>query len=104
MSIPTDRRPNLDTVTADQLAALRTDGITAQKGAFTREWAQRMGEDIEVALAAARPRAGGAVGSGPNRYYVEIPPEQLRGFVDLVTLPFVTSVAEATLGPDYDTV
>jgi ectoine hydroxylase-related dioxygenase (phytanoyl-CoA dioxygenase family) len=44
------------------------------------------------------------VGRGPNRYYVEIHPEQLRGFVDLVTHPWVTSVCESTLGPDYEIV
>jgi ectoine hydroxylase-related dioxygenase (phytanoyl-CoA dioxygenase family) len=104
MSITTESGPNLDDVTADQLDALRRDGITAQKGAFTREWARRMGEDIEVAFADARQREGGAVGRGPKRYYVEIHPEQLRGFVDLVTHPFVTSVCESMLGPDYQIV
>ena len=104
MSITTESGPNLDEVTADQMDALRRDGITAQKGAFTREWAQRMGEDIEVAVADARQREGGAVGRGPNRYYVEMHPEQLRGFVDLVTHPWVTSVCESALGPDYEIV
>jgi ectoine hydroxylase-related dioxygenase (phytanoyl-CoA dioxygenase family) len=104
MAITTESRANLDKVTAEQMAALRGDGITAQKGAFTREWAQRMGEDIDVAFADARQREGGAVGRGPNRYYVEIHPEQLRGFVDLVTHPWVTSVCESVLGPDYEIV
>ena len=104
MSVTTGSRPHLDKVTAEQLDALRRDGITAQKGAFTREWAQRMGEDIEVAFEEARQREGGAVGRGPKRYYVEIHPEQLRGFVDLVTHPWVTSVCESVLGPDYEIV
>ena len=104
MQTSTDTRPNLDEVTPEQLQALREDGLTAQKGAFTREWAQRMGEDIDAAFAEARPREGGAVGRGPNRYYVEIHPEQLRGFVDLVTHPWVTSVCESVLGPDYEIV
>jgi ectoine hydroxylase-related dioxygenase (phytanoyl-CoA dioxygenase family) len=81
--------------------ALMTDGITALKGAFSPEWADRMREDIEVAFDEAIGREGGAVGRGPNRYYVEIHPEQLRGFVDLVTHPWVTAVCEAVLGPDY---
>ena len=104
MSVTTESRPHLDKVTVEQLDALRRDGITAQKGAFTREWAQRMGEDIEVAFEEARQREGGAVGRGPKRYYVEIHPEQLRGFVDLVTHPWVTSVCESVLGPDYEIV
>jgi hypothetical protein len=104
MQTSTDTRPNLAEVTPEQLQALREDGITAQKGAFSREWAQRMGEDIDAAFAEALPREGGAVGRGPNRYYVEIHPEQLRGFVDLVTHPWVTTICESVLGPDYEIV
>ena len=104
METTTDSRPNLAEVTDEQLEALRHDGITAQKGAFTREWAQQLGEDIDAAFVDARGREGGAVGRGPNRYYVEIHPEQLRGFVDLVTHPWVTSVCEQVLGPDYEIV
>jgi ectoine hydroxylase-related dioxygenase (phytanoyl-CoA dioxygenase family) len=84
--------------------ALTTDGITALKGAFSPEWADRMREDIEAAFEEAIGREGGAVGRGPNRYYVEIHPEQLRGFVDLVTHPWVVQVCTAVLGPDYQIV
>ncbi|UNT00856.1 phytanoyl-CoA dioxygenase family protein [Streptomyces tubbatahanensis] len=80
---------------------LYTDGITARRGAFAPEWADRMREDIEAAYEEARRRPGGAVGRGPNRYYVEIHPEQLRGFVDLVDHPWVRAVSEAVLGSDY---
>ncbi|SDS93251.1 phytanoyl-CoA dioxygenase family protein [Actinopolymorpha singaporensis] len=44
------------------------------------------------------------MGRGPNRYYVEIHPEALRGFVELVDHPWVRGVAEAVLGPDYQIV
>ncbi|WP_067506565.1 phytanoyl-CoA dioxygenase family protein [Actinoplanes sp. TFC3] len=84
--------------------AIYTDGITACKGAFTPEWADVMREDIETAFAEAIARPDGAVGRGPKRYYVEIHPEQMRGFVDLVTHPWVTAVCEAVLGPDYQIV
>ncbi len=87
-------------VTAD-VEALYEDGITARKGAFTAEWADRLREDIEIAFDEARSRPGGAVGRGPHRYYVEIHPEQLRGFVDLADHPWVRSVCTAVLGPDY---
>ncbi|MFD7864293.1 phytanoyl-CoA dioxygenase family protein [Streptomyces sp. NPDC059783] len=76
-------------------------GITACRGAFAPEWADRMREDIDAAFAEARGREGGAVGRGPHRYYVEIHPEQLRGFVDLVDHPWVRAVSEAVLGPGY---
>ncbi|MFE4693164.1 phytanoyl-CoA dioxygenase family protein [Streptomyces sp. NPDC056749] len=80
---------------------LYTAGITANRGAFTPQWADVMREDIETAFAEARGREGGAVGRGPHRYYVEIHPEQMRGFVELVDHPWVRGVCEAVLGPDY---
>jgi ectoine hydroxylase-related dioxygenase (phytanoyl-CoA dioxygenase family) len=96
--------PGTDAETAAVVEALYTDGIAARKGAFSRDWAAQMREDIETAFAEARSRENGAVGRGPNRYYVEIHPEQLRGFVDLVDHPWVRSVAEAVLGPQYQIV
>ena len=86
----------------DALAhALYTDGITACRGAFSAEWADRLREDIEELFAEAMASPNGAVGRGPHRYYVEIHPERLRGFVDIVTHPWVVAVCEAVLGPDY---
>jgi hypothetical protein len=89
---------------SDLVAGLYTDGIIACRGAFSREWAAAMHEDIMAAFEEAVSREGGAVGRGPQRYYVEIHPEQLRGFVDLATHPWVTAVSEAVLGPDYEIV
>lgn len=88
----------------EAVAALHRDGIVGRKGAFTPEWSDRMREDIEVAFTDARTRERGAVGRGPARWYVAIHPEQLRGFVDLVTHPWLTAVCEAVLGPDYEVV
>ena len=79
-------------------------GITACPGAFTTDWADQMREDIETAFHEARSRPDGAVGRGPHRFYVEIHPEQLRGFIDLVTHPWVTAVCAAVLGEDYEIV
>ena len=83
---------------------LETDGIIARKDAFSRQWVQELREDIDVAFEEARSREGGAVGRGPNRWYVEIHPEALRGFVDLVEHPWVRTVSETILGPDYQIV
>jgi hypothetical protein len=85
-------------------AALDRDGIVAQKGAFSRDWVATMREDIEAAFEEAISREGGAVGRGPQRYYVEIHPVQMRGFVDLVTHPWVTGICHQVLGPDYEIV
>ncbi|MGP3945887.1 MULTISPECIES: phytanoyl-CoA dioxygenase family protein [Streptomyces] len=92
---------HLDVDVSADVEALYTDGITARKGAFTPEWADRLREDIDKAFAEALTRPDGAVGRGPNRYYIEIHPEQLRGFVELVDHPWVRSLCTAVLGPDY---
>ena len=83
---------------------LETDGIIARAGAFPPSWVRQVREDIDVAFDEARSRQGGAVGRGPNRWYVEIHPEALRGFVELVDHPWVRAVCETILGPDYQIV
>ena len=82
------------------MGALYGDGILGLKGAFSREWVEALREDVEAAFADALQRPGGAVGRGPKRYYVEIHPEDIRGFLDLVTHPWVTAVCESVLGPE----
>ena len=88
----------------EDVRTLTRDGIVAARGAFGRAWVAAVREDLEAAFVAARAVEGGAVPRGPQRWYVEIHPEQLRGFVDLVTHPWVVAVAEAVLGPDYEIV
>ena len=83
---------------------LYRDGIIGRKGAFSRDWAEQMREDMMTAFWAAIQRPGGAVGRGPRRWYVEIHPQDLRGFVDLVTHPWVVAISEAILGPKYEIV
>jgi hypothetical protein len=83
------------------LGGLYGDGIIALKSAFSREWVEQLREDVEVAFQDALQRPGGAVGRGPKRYYVEIHPEDIRGFLDLVTHPWVVAVCESVLGPAY---
>ena len=88
----------------DHVDTLYRDGIVGLKGAFSREWAERMREDMMTAFWEAIQRPGGAVGRGPRRWYVEIHPQALAGFVDLVTHPWVTAMCEAVLGPNYEIV
>jgi len=83
------------------MGGLYGDGIIGLKGAFERQWVQELGEDLEILFQDALKRPGGAVGRGPKRYYVEIHPEDLRGFVGLATHPWVVTVCEAVLGPQY---
>ena len=83
------------------MGGLYGDGIIALKGAFDPQWVQQLDEDIRVLYREALKRPGGAVGRGPKRHYVEIHPEDIRGFVELATHPWVRAVCEAVLGPEY---
>ena len=104
-TMPSESQPASSQVSdadiAEAVRALYTDGVVGRKGAFSREFVQALGEDVMAAFAEARSRPHGAVGRGPNRWYVEIHPQALRGFVELASHPWVQAVSEAVLGPDY---
>src|SRR5215204_1033460 len=87
--------------TAAVMGSLYGDGIIGMKGAFDPEWVRELGEDIEQLYEEALKRPGGAVGRGPKRHYVEIHPEDIHGFVELATHPWVVAVCQAVLGPGY---
>lgn len=93
MPIPTD--------VADAVLDLEQGGITARRGAFPVPWVDRMHQDVMTAFEDARSREEGALSRGPNRWYVEVHPEQLSGFAELASHPWVHAVSEAVLGPDY---
>ena len=86
---------------AQIMGGLYGDGFIGYKNAFTREWVQQLHEDILAAYEDALNRPGGAVGRGPKRHYVEIHPEDIHGFIELATHPWVVAVCEAVLGPAY---
>jgi len=86
---------------AELIGGLYGDGIIGLKGAFTPAFADRMREDIEVLFAEARQVPGGALPRGPERFYVEVQPERIRGFVEIVTHDWFVAVCEAVLGEDY---
>jgi hypothetical protein len=86
---------------AEIMGGLYGAGFIGIKAAFEREWVQQVREEMDTLYVAALQRPGGAVGRGPKRHYVEIHPEDISGFVDLVTHPWVVAVSEAVLGPDY---
>lgn len=83
------------------MGGLYGDGIIACKGAFEREWVGRLGRDIGVLFDEALRQPGGALERGPHRHYVEIHPERLTGFADIISHPWVVAVCRAVLGPDY---
>ncbi len=86
------------------MGGLYGDGFIACQGAFSRDWVVRLGEDIAGLFAEALARPGGALERGPHRHYVEIHPERLRGFADILAHPWVGAVCRAVLGPDYKVV
>lgn len=83
------------------MGGLYGDGIIACQGAFERAWVERLGQEIALLFDEARRRPHGALARGPNRYYVEIHPERLSGFADIINHPWVIAVCRAVLGPDY---
>ena len=83
------------------MSAIYGDGITSLTGAFDTRFGDDLREDIERLFAEARAVEGGALPRGPQRYYVEVQPERIRGFVDIATHPWFVAVCEAVLGPDY---
>ena len=86
---------------ADILGGLYGDGIIGLKGAFDRAWVGRLREDIDTLFEEARRTPGGALPRGPERFYVEVHPERIRGFVDIAAHPWFVAVCGAVLGPDY---
>jgi hypothetical protein len=86
------------------MGGLYGDGIIACKGAFSPAWVAQLKQDIETLFAEARARPRGALERGPFRYYVEVHPERLSGFIELMTHPWVVAVCRAVLGPDYKVV
>ena len=86
---------------AQIMGGLYGEGFIGFKNAFSREWVQQLHSDVLRLYDEALQRPGGAVGRGPKRHYVEIHPEDIDGFVELATHPWVVAVCEAVLGPEY---
>ena len=86
---------------AEIMGGLYGDGIIGLERGFATDFADRMREDIETLFEEARQVPGGALPRGPERYYVEVQPERIRGFVEIATHAWFVAVCEAVLGPDY---
>lgn len=86
---------------ADIMRQIYGDGIMSRPQAFSPTFADMMREDIEVLFAEASAIDGGALSRGPERWYVEVQPERIRGFVEIATHPWFVAVCEAVLGPRY---
>jgi hypothetical protein len=100
-SAPTTALP--ETLQQD-VATLQRDGIVGAKAAFPRDFIEHVRDDMMTAFWEAIQRPGGAVGRGPRRWYVEVHPQVIGGFVELATHPWVRAMSERVLGPDYEIV
>ena len=83
------------------MGGLYGDGIIALKGAFPRRLGRADARGHRHAVRGGARVPGGALPRGPQRWYVEVHPERIRGFVDIATHPWFVAVCEAVLGPDY---
>ena len=95
MSIETAARVRQD------VEILMRDGVTGLKGAFPVGLIDDLRADMEAAFEQAIGRPDGAVGRGPERWYVEVHPEDLRAFATIASHPWVQAMSESVLGPDY---
>jgi hypothetical protein len=86
---------------AEIMGGLYGDGIIGLAGAFSPAFADGLREDIGSLFEEARATPGGVLPRGPERFYVEVQPERIRGFVEIATHPWFVAVCEAVLGPDY---
>ena len=86
---------------SDIMGALYGDGVLACPAAFNPGFADVLHEDILALMNEARTVPGGTLPRGPERWYVEVQPERVRGFVAITTHPWFVAVCEAVLGPDY---
>lgn len=82
-------------------ASLQRDGVAGMPASFPPAWADDLHADFLEAFQEARSHPGGTIGRGPQRYYFAVPPERIRGFLDLVIHPDLTALCAAVLGPDY---
>ncbi|MEO6225663.1 MAG: phytanoyl-CoA dioxygenase family protein [Sphingomicrobium sp.] len=83
------------------MGGLYGDGIIALTGAFGRDFADTLYEDMLGLFDEARQIPGGVLPRGPERWYVEVQPERIRGFVEIATHPWFVAVCEAVLTRDY---
>jgi Phytanoyl-CoA dioxygenase (PhyH) len=96
-----NKSQTLDQGPADLRRAIYEDGIAVCKGAFSVGFADEMREDIEALFLEARSIPGSALSRGPNRWYVEIHPERLRGFIAIIDHAWFKAMCEAVLGKDW---
>jgi hypothetical protein len=100
----THEAPGLDV--ARLIEDVYRDGIVSLPDILPVSWADQLDEDLgQQFLLALRVDGGeGVAFRGWSRYYIELYPERLRGFLDLVTNPAIAALNREMLGDDYEIV
>ena len=97
----TTQHPSSESRIRGAAAAVVENGYAVCRGALESARIAHLRDEVGRAFEEARRAPGGAVARGPERWYVEVHPERIGGFVDVADHPWVAGVAEAVLGPDY---
>ena len=83
------------------MAGIYGDGIISLVGAYDVSVIDTMRQSIERLFAEARDIAGGVLPRGPERWYVEVAPESIAGFIEIASHPWFLAVSEAVLGREW---
>lgn len=82
------------------------NGIANLPGILPVRWADELDEDVGLQFLDALKVAGGegVAFRGWSRFYIELYPERMRGFVEMVTHPAVVELSREVLGDQYEIV
>ena len=86
---------------ANIIGGIYGDGSISLTGAYDVSLIDRARASIDRLFAEARQIADGALARGPERYYVEVAPESIDGFVEIASHPWFLQVSENVLGPEW---
>ena len=84
--------------------ALRDEGITGCRGAFSRDWVAQLREDVDAAFEEARGREGGAVDAAHNGGTSRCTRRPSTASSTWSTTPGSRASAKQCWGPDYEIV
>lgn len=87
--------------TAEIMAGIYGDGYISLTNAYEVALVDKMRASIELLYAEARQTDHGILPRGPERWYVEVAPERIDAFADIVSHPWFLAVNEAVLGPEW---
>ena len=83
---------------------VNANGIAVVRGAFPREWARLLDEDLAREFSEALRVPRGVAPRGWNRFYFEPYAEKVRGFWDLLQHPVLVALSEHMFGADWQVV